>query len=63
MVRRMRELVTEQPHHHMGVESLCLALRIPRRTAARWGFWHMGHFGHDYKALFGETPSHTRLEA
>ncbi|WP_300652866.1 helix-turn-helix domain-containing protein [Hydrogenophaga sp.] len=29
-------------------------------TAARWGFWHMGHFSQDYKALFGETPSRTR---
>lgn len=29
-------------------------------VAARWGFWHMGHFSHDYKALFGETPSSTR---
>ncbi len=29
-------------------------------TAARWGFWHMGHFSKDYKALFGETPSQTR---
>lgn len=28
--------------------------------AARWGFWHMGHFSHEYKALFGETPSQTR---
>lgn len=28
--------------------------------AARWGFWHMGHFAHDYKALFGESPSTTR---
>lgn len=104
VVRRVRELVTEQPHDHLGVESLCSALHITRRTlqncfqdslgispasylrmvrlnavrrelrntgpnptigdvAARWGFWHMGHFGHDYKALFGETPSHTRLTA
>mgnify|MGYP006165037533 FL=1 len=30
-------------------------------TAARWGFWHMGHFSQDYKALFGETPSQTRV--
>ena len=30
------------------------------QTAARWGFWHMGHFGEEYKALFGETPSQTR---
>lgn len=28
--------------------------------AARWGFWHMGHFGREYKTLFGETPSQTR---
>ena len=32
-------------------------------TAARWGFWHMGHFSQDYKALFGETPSQTRQAA
>jgi AraC family ethanolamine operon transcriptional activator len=32
-------------------------------TAARWGFWHMGHFSQDYKALFGETPSQTRQQA
>jgi AraC family transcriptional regulator, ethanolamine operon transcriptional activator len=32
-------------------------------TAAQWGFWHMGHFSHDYKALFGETPSQTRQQA
>jgi AraC family ethanolamine operon transcriptional activator len=36
----------------------------PRTTtvlnlALRWGFWHMGHLGRDYKRLFGETPSAT----
>lgn len=31
-------------------------------TAARWGFWHMGHFSQEYKALFGETPSQTRQQ-
>ena len=101
VVRRVRELVTEQPHEYLGVERLCEALHITRRTlqncfqdslgispasylrlvrlnavrrelrdadagqtigdvAARWGFWHMGHFSQDYKALFGETPSNTR---
>ena len=101
VVRRVRELVTEQPQEYLGVERLCEALHITRRTlqncfqdslgispasylrlvrlnavrrelrdadadqtigdvAARWGFWHMGHFSHDYKALFGETPSNTR---
>ncbi len=102
VVRRVRELVTEQPQEYLGVERLCAALHITRRTlqncfqdslgispasylrlvrlnavrrelrdatpdqtigdvAARWGFWHMGHFSHDYKALFGETPSCTRV--
>jgi AraC family ethanolamine operon transcriptional activator len=41
------------------------ALREPGEAAiadvaARWGFWHMGHFSQAYKALFGETPSQTR---
>lgn len=27
--------------------------------ALRWGFWHMGHLGRDYKNLFGETPRET----
>lgn len=28
-------------------------------VAAHWGFWHMGHFAHEYRALFAETPSQT----
>lgn len=36
------------------------ALATIADIAARSGFWHMGHFSHDYKALFGETPSQTR---
>ncbi len=35
----------------------------PRDTvqdiAARWGFWHLGHFVTDYKRMFGELPSET----
>ena len=27
--------------------------------AARWGFWHLGHFVTDYKQMFGELPSET----
>jgi AraC family ethanolamine operon transcriptional activator len=27
--------------------------------ALRWGFWHLGHLGREYKALFGETPGQT----
>ncbi|MDW8336214.1 MAG: helix-turn-helix domain-containing protein [Tepidimonas sp.] len=28
-------------------------------VAARWGFWHMGHFAHEYRRLFAESPSQT----
>jgi AraC family ethanolamine operon transcriptional activator len=28
-------------------------------VAAQWGFFHMGHFSADYKAMFGELPSKT----
>ncbi len=28
-------------------------------VAANLGFWHMGHFAADYRAMFGETPSDT----
>jgi AraC family ethanolamine operon transcriptional activator len=28
-------------------------------VAARWGFWHLGHFVADYKGMFGELPSET----
>lgn len=32
-------------------------------VATAWGFWHMGHFASDYRAMFGETPSQTLLKA
>ena len=28
-------------------------------VANRWGFWHMGQFARDYRAMFGELPSET----
>ncbi|MDC8786388.1 helix-turn-helix domain-containing protein [Roseateles koreensis] len=28
-------------------------------VAARWGFWHFGHFSADYKRQFAELPSQT----
>ena len=30
-----------------------------KETALEWGFWHMGHFSREYRALFGESPSAT----
>lgn len=32
-------------------------------VAARWGFWHMGQFAHDYKKHFFELPSETLARA
>ncbi|MEO5914298.1 MAG: helix-turn-helix domain-containing protein [Luteolibacter sp.] len=32
---------------------------VIKERALRWGFWHMGHFTHDYRRLFGETPGET----
>lgn len=29
-------------------------------AATACGFWHFGHFAHDYQTLFGERPSDTR---
>lgn len=31
-------------------------------VAMDWGFWHMGHFSKDYRAMFGESPSQTLLK-
>ncbi len=31
-------------------------------VASAWGFWHMGHFAADYRAMFGEAPSRTLLK-
>jgi AraC family transcriptional regulator, ethanolamine operon transcriptional activator len=31
-------------------------------VATEWGFWHMGHFAHDYRTMFGEAPSQTLLQ-
>jgi AraC-type DNA-binding domain-containing proteins len=32
-------------------------------VAARWGFWHFGHFSADYKRQFAELPSDTLRRA
>jgi AraC-like DNA-binding protein len=34
-----------------------------RDVAAFWGFYHLGHFSRDYRTLFGELPSETRVRA
>jgi len=32
---------------------------VVKQTAFAWGFRHMGHFAHEYRTLFGESPSCT----
>lgn len=32
---------------------------LVKQSAMEWGFTHMGHFGQNYRALFGETPKST----
>ncbi|MBR0683038.1 helix-turn-helix domain-containing protein [Roseomonas eburnea] len=32
---------------------------LVKSAALGHGFWHLGHFAHDYRALFGEFPSET----
>lgn len=34
-----------------------------RDAAQLWGFLHLGHFSHDYRCQFGESPSDTRSKA
>lgn len=31
-------------------------------VAMDWGFWHMGHFSKDYRAMFDESPTQTLLK-
>lgn len=32
---------------------------LVKSVALSHGFWHLGQFSHDYRAIFGETPSET----
>jgi transcriptional regulator GlxA family with amidase domain len=47
--------------HRILLEGECH--RTIADIAADYGFWHMGHFGVDYKTQFGMTPSQTRRAA
>ncbi|GAB2585428.1 helix-turn-helix domain-containing protein [Ramlibacter solisilvae] len=46
---RVRRLLRTSPAEALSVGD----------AAARWGFFHLGHFANDYRRLFGELPSQT----
>lgn len=43
-----RELLASEPRHG-----------LVKKVALNWGFWHLGRFAADYRALFDENPSAT----
>jgi len=43
-----RELLAAEPSHG-----------LVKQVAMNWGFWHLGRFAAEYRALFGENPSAT----
>jgi AraC family ethanolamine operon transcriptional activator len=43
-----RELISSDP-----------TASLVKEAAFNWGFLHMGHFGKNYRNLFGETPTAT----
>jgi len=66
--RAFRETFGVGPRRYLTLRRLAAVRReLLRResrssvtdVATRWGFFHLGRFGQDYKALFGESPSQT----
>ena len=64
-----------KPHRFLKLRRLAMVRAAIRAEAAQGsmalvktialshGFWHLGQFAHDYRALYGETPSDTRMRA
>lgn len=42
-----------------GVRHMLKNANSVTEAATHWGFWHFGHFSHEYKIMFGELPSAT----
>jgi len=42
-----------------GVRAALQTARSVTEAAVNWGFWHLGQFSADYRAMFGERPSAT----
>ncbi len=64
-------IVGVSPNAYLKLRRLALARRalrsqgtdpvLVKSVALAHGFWHLGYFAHDYRSLFGETPSETQL--
>lgn len=64
-----RDFLGVTPHAFLLKKRLCGANRdlgraapvtgAVKRAALDWGFWHLGRFARDYRAMFGENPSET----
>ncbi|MBU0603811.1 MAG: helix-turn-helix domain-containing protein [Gammaproteobacteria bacterium] len=57
-LKRVRLNAVRRELQHGGDPARCV-----HDIATRWGFWHLGHFSHDYRTLFGELPSMTLRRA
>jgi len=67
----IQEVFAISPQHYLKAIRLnafrrALKARDPLREsigdiAARWGFWHLSQLAQDYRRLFGELPSQTRI--
>ena len=61
------------PHRYLKLRRMSLVLgtllasagpwRSVKAAALSYGFWHLGQFAHDYRAIFGELPSATLARA
>ena len=61
------------PHRYLKLRRMSLSPGKPALERGPWesvkaaalsfGFWHLGQFAHDYRAIFGELPSATLARA
>ena len=70
--RGFKERFGVSPKQYLVARRLCQARRCIQSSgdwqqissvAYDFGFWHLGRFASDYRSMFGELPSETRLRA
>ncbi|WP_431268062.1 helix-turn-helix domain-containing protein [Dankookia sp. P2] len=57
-LKRRRLTMVHRALKSAGQEGL-----LVKSVALAHGFWHLGNFAHDYRELFGQSPSDTMLQA